>query len=136
LATTEGYGASVTFSSGFFASITDISFDGFERMTFDKTANSNLSSSSGYREFYVSALKQIGQMTVTIWHNPSATVPLTSAAETVTVTWPVSPGQTTAGSIAGTGFLTRYAIKGPLEGLIEATATIQFSGAPTYVLGS
>jgi hypothetical protein len=136
MAITEGFGASITMSSGFFASITDISIDGFERMSFDKTANSNLSSTSGYREHYVSALKSMGTLTVTIWHNPSATIPLTSAAETVTVTWPVSPGQTTAGSIAGTGFLTKYSIKGAMEGLIEATATVQWSGAPTFVAGS
>src|SRR4051794_39873090 len=116
----EGFGVIVAFQSGFFAEITDVQLDGFERKTFDKTSNKNVATTSGWMEFYFSKMKDPGGLTIEILHNPNVAIPINADPETITVTIPVVPGGSTSGTIACTGGMTKYTFKAPKEGLIAA----------------
>jgi hypothetical protein len=55
-------------------------------------------------------LEEPGEITLTFQFDPAGTAgwyATSTAAETVTITWPVAPGGTTAATYAGTGLVTR-----------------------------
>lgn len=67
--------------------------------------------------------------------------PITAAAETITITYPLRSGEITNATLAGTGFMMRE--KGPdvevnADSVMEGEATIVWDGAtgPTYTAGS
>jgi hypothetical protein len=55
-------------------------------------------------------LEEPGEITLTFQFDPAGTAgwyATSTATETVTITWPVAPGGTTAANYAGTGLVTR-----------------------------
>jgi hypothetical protein len=60
--------------------------------------------------YMVGDLEEPGEMTVTFQWDPAGSTAwyaTSTVTETVTITWPVAPGGTTAATYAGTGMVTR-----------------------------
>lgn len=129
-----GTGASITFSSSFFAFITNIDWDGIERKSIDTSNNSLTAAMTAIP----GKLYNPGTLTVELLldNNADWTTPITASPATVTLTFPKFGAQTTAGTWAASGFMTSYKIGVPFEDRSTATATIQFSGAVTITQGS
>ena len=132
-----GFGSSITFQSGFFANVTDISLSGITRESVDVT---NFASTNGWKEYMPSLMQDMGELEVELIHDPDTHPPYRDgsndsiAAETVTVTFQPKSGQTRGATIACSGFMTSYDISVPGED--KLTATLKFSGEPTFTDGS
>ena len=118
-----GTGTTITFATGFFAEILSVDWSGIEREDIDSTHMGTATA----RTFEPSDLYDPGELSVTMHHAPATTPPISSAAETITVTFPDSGAATWAAS----GYMKSYEITSELEGKIEATAVLKFSGAIT-----
>jgi hypothetical protein len=118
-----GNGATITFSSGFLALITDISISGIEREAID----SSTLSTSGGKTFMPSDVYDAGELSVEMQFATDGTPPITSAAETVTVTFP------DAETLIAQGFMTGFEISDITnESIMKASATIKFTGSITF----
>ncbi|MCH8853917.1 MAG: hypothetical protein IID41_14890, partial [Planctomycetes bacterium] len=117
-----GTGTSITFASGFFAEITDVSWDGIEREFIDK---SHMGSTDA-REFLIGDLYDPGSLTIQIHFQEATVPPITGTFETVTVLFPGGA------SMAASGALQSFSISDPLEDKMVATAVIKFSGVITW----
>lgn len=116
-----GTGITITFQSGFFAEILNVSDNEMMRARIDATHMG-----SNDMEYLPGSLPDWGTLEVEMAFDPDIKPPLEAAAETITVTYP--KGATTQASWARTGFLERFQYTGPLEDRMTATATIKFTG--------
>lgn len=128
-----GFGASISFSSSYLAEIVSIEIGGVER---DALETTHAGSTSGIRTFIPSDLENYGQLTVRMRRGVGVKPPISSASETVTITWGKEPGQTTAATWAFSGFLISWSASSPFDGLVETTATIKATGDVTVTAGS
>lgn len=117
-----GHGTAITFSSGFLALLTGVSVSGISRNAIDTTTFAT----SGGKTFMPSDTYDPGELSVTMQFDTDASVPITGAAETVTITWP------DAETFSASGFLTSFEITASDEEVMEATAGIKFSGNITF----
>jgi len=125
-----GTGATVGFgTSSFSANITGININGISRGVVDTT---HLGTTTA-RTFIPTDLIDAGEFELEIQHDVSKYPPIKGAAETITLTYPLSTGGTTAGSYSFTGFATNYDANIPLEELQTGTLTIKISGDITTV---
>lgn len=129
-----GTGASITFgTNAFTGQITDIQFEEIMREVF-KT--SHLGTTTAHT-FMPGDLYDPGGIDVTILYNPTIRPSFTTAAETITVTGPIASGNTTGTTIAASGFVDKFKPGNlTLEGLMEGSMHIKFSGAFTITNGS
>lgn len=125
----SGFGVSISFSSTFLAQITNVTWSGISRSPIDTTYSGV---SSGNATFIPSDIKDAGELQVELLFNPNDAPPIASAAETVTVTFPLPSGGNTAATWAASGFLTNFEVGIPIDDRMTATATIKLSGAITY----
>lgn len=132
LAPQQGHGTAITFSSGFMAWITDVSASGMRREALETTNNST----TGARTFIPEKLVNYGEYRVSLLLKTSADPPIEGAAETITITWPMETGGTTAPTWVGTGFMTAYEVAASMNGIMTATATIKITGTITFTAGS
>lgn len=109
-------------------------------MTREALNDSNLAT-TGQMTFIPSDLVDAGSFDMEVEFDPSAAAfpPITSAAETITITFPLAAGDSTRGTLAGTGFLTR--VGGPnIENgnIMVQTVTWKWDGKTeaTYTAGS
>ena len=124
----EALGLSITFQSGWFNDqITQVSWSGLKRNAHDKA---HLGST--WMPFHFSRLKDPGQLEITFWFDPDDGPPIDQDAETITVTFPVPSGMTTGATWACSGGMTDFSLTGPVQGLMQGTATLKFSGPPTF----
>ena len=74
-----------------------------------------------------------GELKFDVNFNPGSSITaMVGVSDTWTITFPKSPASaTTAATWAFSGFVTGYAPKAPLEGLMKASITIKVSGAIT-----
>lgn len=121
-----GTGATITFSSSFFAKIKNINWTGIERPAIDTT---NMGTTTA-RTYVPGDLYDAGELEVEMLLAAETAAPITGAAETVTVTLP-SEGAGSTSTWVASGFLTGFQWGAPLEEMQTATATIKFSGAIT-----
>ncbi len=117
-----GTGTTLTFSSGFFAEITNLGWSGIERGAIDFTHFGTTNA----REFKPTDLYDPGELAIEVHFDSATLPPHSSTAETVTVTF---PGGGTTNTWAAEGFLTSFGQGTPLEDKIVANATIKFTGA-------
>lgn len=96
---------------------------------------------TGQKTYVPDDLREPGESPVTIYWDQSASTfpPISTAAETITVTFPLKAGEGTAATFAGTGFLIRS--KGPVVQngeLMQADFTIKWDGKTdtAYTAGS
>jgi hypothetical protein len=128
-----GFGSSITFSSGFFAEITDVKIGGLSREAVDVT---NFGSTGGYKEFIPSTLIDSGELEVELIYDTDATPPITGAAETITVTFPLKGAEITAAKIECSGFLTDSEESVPMDDKMSMSCTVKFTGQRTYTPGA
>lgn len=124
-----GTGTTVTFgTSSFTANLVSVDWDGIERAS---VQTSHLGTTSAHT-FIPGDLYNPGEITMNIQFNPDNAPPISSAAETITVTFPLSSGGITAANWAGTGFATGFTAGVQLEELMTGTLTVKMSGVITF----
>ena len=125
MAATVGTGATITFSTGFFAEILAINSADWSREVIETTHMGTTTA----RTFTPSTLYDSGTFSVELLMVPGTTpvTPMTAAAETVTVTFP----DVGTATYAASGFMTEFSYSIPLGDRITATASIKFTGAIT-----
>lgn len=122
---TQGYGQTISFSTGFFAKILSLSHN-IKRASIDMTHST---STSGYMEKEPSDIIDPGQLTVQLLFNPATTRPIANNTEEITITY--SDGSTTVCD----GFLVSLSNESPHDNRITATAVIEFTGVPVDTPG-
>lgn len=130
-----GFGATITFSTGFFAEVTSIRLTGVERAVLDTT---HMTTSSGDMTSIPSDLLNNGQLEIDFYlvANTSVQTPMNAAAGAFTLTYPVPAGGSVAATIAGTGYLTSISEAIPHDGIMTRTATLKITGTVTQTPGS
>lgn len=123
----QGHGVAITFASGFFAWITDVNPASMRREALETTNSATTTA----RTFTPEKLVNYGDLRVTMQYDASKDPPIESAAEAITITFPMAEGATTAATWTGTGFMTAYEPTVPINGIMTATATIKWTGAVT-----
>lgn len=131
----QGFGTTITFSSGFLALVTGLRFGGIHR---DPINTTHMTTTNGWDTSIPSDIKTMGTLEVDILYDPddSPKTPITAAAATVTVTFPIPSGGSVAATIACSGYMTDFSIDDPMDDRMTATAVIQYTGEPTFTAGS
>ena len=92
--------------------------------------------------YTVGDLEEPGEVTLTFQFDPAGTAgwyATSTAAETVTITWPVAPGGTTAATYAGSGIVTRVAFPTLQTNQVQTgEITVKWSGGtpPAFTQGN
>lgn len=127
----EGRGASLTLGSGTWhtsALITSLTFGDITREPLETT---RLATSTA-REFMPADLYDPGTLTVEFLHHDAVAMPM-GGTTSITVTYPLQAGQTTAASVSGNGFCISYTPAAARVGeLMRGTATFKYTGALTF----
>jgi hypothetical protein len=123
----QGHGVAITWESGFFAWITNVSPMSLARAALETTNSSTTTA----RTFRPEVLYNSGELSVTIQFDSSKTPPITEAAESITITFPMAAGAATAATLTGSGFMTAYNPTVDINGIMTATCTIKWTGAIT-----
>lgn len=129
----EGFGLTITFQSGFFAEILDASWSSISR---NAIPTSHMTTPSGAMTFLPSDMHDPGELSVSLQFDPDTAPPIDQAAETITVTFPIPPGGSTAATWACSGFMTDYGNELPHDDKMTADATLKFSGITTFTPGT
>ena len=123
-----GTGTTITFgTSGFAAAL--MSIDGPSRSR-ESVPTSHLGT-SGYHTSMPGDLVNGGEINCTFQHNPDLSPPIPGAIETITITWPIPVGSSSGATWASSGYMTGYTPGASVDELMEASATIVLTGAPT-----
>jgi hypothetical protein len=121
-----GTGATIAFSTGFFAEILSMEWSGIARESIDTTH----AGTATWKTFMPASLSDPGELTVELHLDADTAAPINAAPETVTVTLP-SNGAGNTSTWAAQGFMTAFSFSAPMEDKQTATATIKFTGAIT-----
>lgn len=117
-----GYGISITFASGFFAEITDVTLPEWAREKID--VSHTLSPDQRF-EYIMADLVDSGELEVEMNFDPSATPPIDDDFEPVTLEF--ASGTTWEFQ----GALMKYGGEAPLDDRMTAKATLAITGAIT-----
>jgi hypothetical protein len=90
----------------------------------------------GNMTFLPGDLSDPGSLEVEGFYNPDTEPPIDQPAETWTVTYAASGGDSTGGIHAASGFLTDFNTTGPLDDAMTFSATIKLSGNVTQTAGA
>lgn len=123
----QGHGIAITWESGFFAWITSVNPATVSRASLETTNSATTTA----RTFRPEVLYNGGELSVTIQFDASKTIPIDQAAESITITYPMAEGATTAATWTGSGFMTAYNPTAEINGIMTATCTIKWTGAIT-----
>ena len=124
-----GTGVSIAFgTSGFTAEILDINGTAIEREVIDSSHHGT----SVWRTFIPGDLANPGESTFEFHFDPDEQPPVNAAAETITITFPLPTGGITAATFACSGFISSWEWNVPFEDKMTGTATIKWSGLPTW----
>lgn len=124
-----GFGASITFQTGFFAKFRVIEELGSTREAIETTHNA---STNGWATFIPSDIKKMKRCRVQMLFNPDATPPIDQAAETITITFPVPAGSSNGATLQCSGFMTDAGARIPYDDLMTQDVELQLSGEPTW----
>lgn len=123
-----GTGTTIAFgTSGFTAEILSLNGNDITREDIDVTHMG----STGYREFMPSDLVDGGSIELELGFDPDSQPPITSAAETVTITFPLPAGGTTPATFVFTGYINAWSWTAPIDETMTATATVKVDGQGT-----
>ena len=130
----SGFGASITFQSGLLAKITSIKAkDLYTRKVIEYI---HFALTSGIMTKQASDVSNPGTLDVSVYfesHRIAAyKTAMTAAAETVTLTFPLPLGGTTAGTISGSGFATSFSVAVEAESGMTADITVELTGVLTF----
>jgi hypothetical protein len=131
-----GSGTTVTFgTSGYSANVENIDWSGMEREAFPTTHMTTTQPGAnqiGGKTFIPSKYADPGEITLEVQYNPQTNPPLNGPAETITITFPLVSGDSTAANWACSGFLRSFRLTDPHDGKMMATAIIKMSGLITF----
>ncbi len=120
-----GTGTAIVFgTSGFTAEITDVNGSDMTREDIDI---SHLGT-TGYKEYMPSTLIEGGTVDFEFAFDPDQQPPISGASETITITFPIPAGGSTAATLAFSGYLNSWSWGAPLEEKMTASATIKVDG--------
>lgn len=129
-------GLTLTFgTTGFSMQITSVNWTGANR---EPKATSHMGTAApsagetGNMTFIPGDLSDPGELQFTGHFKTNEQPPLDSAAETVTLAWPLASGDATNATLAGTGFLTSFEVTADLDEVMEASGSLKFSGNLTW----
>lgn len=128
----QGHGIAITWETGFFAWITSVNPATIARAALETTNSATTTA----RTFRPEVLYNMGELSVTIQFDASKTPPITEAAESITITYPMAAGATSAATWVGSGFMTAYNPTVEINGIMTATCTIKWTGALTLTAAS
>jgi len=121
-------GATVTFgTSGFTVYLDSFSVGGTGREAIDTSHMGT----TGSRTFSPGKLFDEGTLTLNGHCNPDNTPPKTGAAETITITWPLEEGESTAAEWEAECFVTAYDFDAPMEDKATVSVQLKVSGSWT-----
>ena len=119
-------------TSGFTSEILDVAQPGVSRKSIDVSHMGTAAPSAGSygnMPFIPGRLSDAGELTLDVHYNPDVVPPIDLVAETITVTFPLVPGDSTPAKIVFTGFFTAFDPSFPLDDKMVASATIKISGS-------
>lgn len=118
-----GQGATIAFSTSFFATATNFEWSGISRGAKETTTLATTTA----KTFMPEDLYDPGELSVDMQFDTDSawTTALAGAAETVTITWPDSE------TAACSGFMTGFRITASGPEVMSATGTLKFSGPIT-----
>lgn len=130
-----GYGLAITFSSSFFAQITDFSHTGMGRSVIDISSNA---STNNWRIKLPGDLRDAGQCEVEfnfLTNNlAGAKTLITATKASCVITWPIlADGGTAAGTMTVDAFASDFGDTAPMDDRMVGTCTLALSGEPTFV---
>lgn len=128
-----GFSHALTFSSTFFAFVRVTSWNNMSRASLDTTHSG---STNGSATFIPSDIEDWGEVQIEGLLKCDTIPPLSSAAETFTLTFPISSGNTTAATWAGSAFMTNFSASVPYDGMMTFSATLKISGIITVTAGT
>lgn len=125
------HGLTLAFNSSFLTEVTNLGHTGISRSAIETSSNDTTT----WMTFRPSDLINPGQLEIQGYfdHDKNIATPLTSTAETITVTFALDTGETTAANWTASGFLTEFSYEGGTVDDPAATysATLKLSGAVT-----
>jgi len=134
-----GTGTSIAFGTSTFApEIIDLKFSSISRPVI-KTSHLGTTVAD---TFMPGDLVDYGTCEVEYQFCPTTTLltkyipPITSVAETITISFPLYSGAAAKATAAGSGFVSTYSLAEPHEDLQTGTFTIKWSGAVTFTAAS
>lgn len=120
-----GTGTTIAFgTSSWSANILGITGDGASRPAID---TSHMGTSAD-RTFMPGDLTDNGSVGLEFQFDPDEDPPISAAAETITITFPIPSGLTSGATAVFTGFMTDWSFGVPLEELMTGSATLKVSG--------
>jgi hypothetical protein len=123
-----GTGTTIVFgTSGFSASLLSLSASDVSREDIDITHMG----STSYREFMPGDLIDGGTIEMEIAFDPDDEAPMTGTSETITITFPIPSGASTAATFVFKGYVSSWSWSVPLEESMTATLTIKVDGTGT-----
>lgn len=123
-----GFGTTITFDSGFLAEIRSINGPSISREFID---TSHMGTAGGYRTSIPQDLADPGELEVEMLFDPDEEPPIDGAPESVTITWPIPSGGSTAATWVFSGSLVGFDVTAPYDDLMTATARLKIHGAIT-----
>lgn len=121
-----GTGTTIAFgTSGFSAQILGVDADGIERAVI----NTSHMSTTGSHTKMPGDLKDEGEVVLDFAFDPNSHPPITAAAETITITFPIPSGMTNGATLQGSGFISKWKWGSRLEEKMTGSATITWAGA-------
>lgn len=121
-------------STAFCAEILSINWSGLTRQSIDQT---HTGTADNYMVFDPSKLVDGGQVEIELNFDPDTEPPIEAAKATMTVTFPLGSGQSSAATWAADAFLTEISVNGQdLAGKFTASTTWKISGPITFTAGS
>ena len=129
-----GNSATLTIGS-FTATYSSIGGSTFTREAHDVTAVN----STNFKEYIAGSLQEPGDFEAEFYYDSSAQPPIADATGTVTVTFPLKSGQSTAATLAGTAFVNSWSSPElTADGVMMSRMTVKWDGVtePTFTAGS
>lgn len=125
-------GITVVFAtSGFTGEIIDAGLGGVSRKSIDVSHMGTAAPGAtafGNMPFIPGRLSDAGELTLELHFNPQTIPPLDLATETVTVTFPLAPGDATPATYVFQGFFTEFSQAYPLDDKMVVSATVKVDG--------
>jgi len=136
----DGHGATIVFgTSSFTSEVVSIDWSGITRDPIDATHLGSVAptaSEFGGMEFIPPDLADSGELSVEIHTDPDKIPPVNLVAETITITFPKVPADTSATIWAGTGFVTGYSANITSGEKMTTTMIIKISGVVTVTVAT
>jgi hypothetical protein len=130
-----GTGTTITFgTSGFAAELTSVKMSGISRAIIETSHLATPAATTGTigsKTFLAGKLSDPGELAIEGHFDADLEPPVEGDPETITITFPLADGESTASSWSFSGQMTNYEFGAPLEDKMTFTATVKAVGPIT-----